>query len=218
MLSSFAVVALSWTFNSPNRSAKSPFASPGRTNQPRTLAFTDRVAYQRAIEEVYWRHRTWSAENGAEKPSLDKVMSQAQIEKKVENYLRNSQLLAHYWRQPLTPEQLQAEMERMVRHTRQPEVLREIFAALGNDPYVIAECLARPALADRLARNWYAHDERFHGDLKRRAEADVLSHGSVERMKQTSGAYSEIEWIKSDEKPVVGKGPRLPSPQLAGEV
>src|SRR5438552_2037000 len=145
-------------------------------------------------------------------------MSQAQIENNVENYLRNSQLLAQYWRQPLTPEQLQAEMERMVRHTRQPEVLREIFAALGNDPYVIAECLARPALADRLARNWYAHDERFHGDLKRRAEADVLSHGSVERMKQTSGAYSEIEWIKSDEKPVVGKGPRLPSPQLAGEV
>ena len=42
-------------------------------------------------------------------------MSQAQIEKKVETYLRNAQLLAHYWRQPLTPEQLQAEMERMAR-------------------------------------------------------------------------------------------------------
>ncbi len=64
-------------------------------------------------------------------------------------------------------------MERMAGHTKQPEVLREIFAALGNDPGVIAECLARPALAERLIENLYAHDERFHGELKRRAEADL---------------------------------------------
>src|ERR1700757_2131259 len=28
----------------------------------RTLTFADRVAYQRAIEDVYWRHRIWPAE------------------------------------------------------------------------------------------------------------------------------------------------------------
>src|SRR5205823_11354416 len=101
-------------------------------------------------------------------------------------------------------------MERMVRHTRQPEVLREIFAALGNDPYVIAECLARPALADRLARNLYAHDERFHGDLKRRAEAELAAHQSVQQMRQTSGTYGEIEWAKSDdESGIVGQSRKL---------
>jgi hypothetical protein len=26
---------------------------------PRTLSFAERVAYQRAIEDVYWRHRIW---------------------------------------------------------------------------------------------------------------------------------------------------------------
>jgi hypothetical protein len=26
---------------------------------PRTLSFAERVAYQRAIEGVYWRHRIW---------------------------------------------------------------------------------------------------------------------------------------------------------------
>src|SRR5437899_1617564 len=41
-------------------------------------------------------------------------------------------------------------MERIANHTRQPGVLREIFAALRNDPFVIAECLARPVLAERL--------------------------------------------------------------------
>ena len=84
------------------------------------------------------------------KPSLDAVMSQAQIEKKVEDYLRNSQALEDYWQRPITADQLQTEMERMASHTKQPEVLRELFEALGNDPFVIAECLARPVLAERL--------------------------------------------------------------------
>ena len=114
------------------------------------LTFADRVAYQRAIEDVYWRHRIWPRENSKPKPSLDEVMSVQGIEKKVEDYLRDSQALEHYWQQPITAEQLQAEMDRMAKHTRQPEVLRELFDALGNDPFVVAECLARPALAERL--------------------------------------------------------------------
>src|SRR5881396_4001056 len=115
----------------------------------RTLSFADRVAYQRAIEEVYWQHRIWPTANGT-KPSLDEVMSRAQIEKKVEDYLRNSQALEDYWQRPITPDQLQAEMERIASHTKQPAVLRELFAALGNDPFVIAECPARAVLAERL--------------------------------------------------------------------
>src|SRR5206468_3586421 len=123
------------------------------TQTPRTLSFADRVAYQRAIEEVYWQHRIWPRNGGANaspKPPLGKVMSQAQIEEKVEDYLRNSQALEDYWQRPITPDQLQAEMERMASHTKQPQVLRELFQTLGNDPLVIAECLARPVLAERL--------------------------------------------------------------------
>ena len=135
------------------------------------LSLADRVAYQRSIEEVYWRHRIWPEANPGSKPPLDKVMLPAQIEKKVEDYLRYSQALEDYWQRPITPDQLQAEMERMASHTKQPGVLREIFAALGNDPFVIAECLARPVLAERLLTELYAHDQRFHGELKRRAEA-----------------------------------------------
>src|ERR1700757_3350944 len=114
-------------------------------------------------------------------------MSQQQIEKKVEGYLRNSQALEDYWQRPIAPDQLQAEMERIASHTKQPEVLREIFAALGNDPFVIAECLARPVLAERLVTTLYAHDERFHGELKRCAQAELQAHRDVKQMKQTSG-------------------------------
>ena len=118
--------------------------------QSRSLSFADRVAYQRAIEDVYWRHRIWPKERPDPKPSLDVVMSPATMEKKVQDYLRNSELLEQDWQKPITAEQLQTEMERMASHTKQPEVLRELFAALGNDPFVIAECLARPVLSERL--------------------------------------------------------------------
>lgn len=46
----------------------------------------------------------------------------------------------------------------MTRQTRQPEMLRELFDALGNDPRLIAETLVRPVLADRLVRARYAED------------------------------------------------------------
>ena len=114
------------------------------------LTFAERVAYQRAIEEVYWHHRIWPKERQDPKPSLNAVMSQAQIESKVDRLSAQSQVLEDYWQRPITAEQLQAEMDRMAQHTKQPEVLRELFQALGNDPGVIAECLARPALATRL--------------------------------------------------------------------
>ena len=142
-------------------------------SQPSELSLADRVAYQRAIEEVYWRHRIWPKERPDPKPSLAEMMPPAQIEQKVEDYLRTSQALEDYWQQPVSAEQLQAEMERMAEHTQQPEVLRELFAALGNDPFIIAECLARPALSERLVTNFYAQDQRSHGELRRRSEADL---------------------------------------------
>src|SRR5205807_10602329 len=104
------------------------FASRTHSSTQRQLSFADRVAYQRAIEEVYWRHRIWPAERTELKPSLDAVMPTAEIQKKVESYLLNSQALQHYWQKPITAERLQAEMERMAQHTKQPEVLRELFA------------------------------------------------------------------------------------------
>jgi N-acetylneuraminic acid mutarotase len=173
------VVALTSAFNLPNRSPDlssrlAPISMAAKPAQQRTmLTLADRVAYQRAIEEVYWRHRIWPKERPDPKPSLDEVMPSVQLEKKVEDYLRTSEALEDYWQQPLSAEQLQAEMERMAQHTKQPEVLRELFEALGNDPFVIAECLARPALAERLMTNSYAHEQRLQSRLTQRAEADL---------------------------------------------
>jgi hypothetical protein len=134
------------------------------------------VAYQRAIEEVYWRHRIWPKERPDPKPSLDAVMSQAQLEKKVADYLRNSKALEDYWQRPIRGEQLQAEMDRMAQHTKQPEVLRELFEALGNDPFVVAECLARPVLSERLTADFSVQDKA--GCFKS-ARVNGLRSGSI---------------------------------------
>src|SRR4030095_6375577 len=83
----------------------------------RTLTFEERVSYQRAIEDVYWRHRIWPKERKDPKPSLDAVMSQAQLERKVENYLRKSQALEDYRQRPITADPLQNGMESMARDT-----------------------------------------------------------------------------------------------------
>ena len=102
-------------------------------------------------------------------------MSQAQIEKKVEDYLRNSQALEDYWQRPITADQLQAEMERMASHTKQPEVLRELFEALGNDPFVIAECLARPVLTERLIADLSTQHQTGRFESLRTAELRTVS-------------------------------------------
>jgi N-acetylneuraminic acid mutarotase len=132
-----------------------------RNTESRQLSFVDRVAYQYAIEGVYWRHRIWPKENARPKPPLDEVISPEQVQQKVKNYLRNSQLLAEHWQRPITSEQLQGEMERMARDTKQPAALRELFGALENDPAIIAECLARPVLTERLVTELSARDEEY---------------------------------------------------------
>jgi hypothetical protein len=139
----------------------------------RTLTFAERVGYQRAIEEVYWRHRIWPKENVNPKPSLDAVMPQTQLEKKVADYLSESEELEDHGQRTITSEQLQAEMDRMARDTKQPEVLRELFEALGNDPFVIAECLARTTLVEREFSTAESHtpsleDPRANMQTKRR--------------------------------------------------
>jgi hypothetical protein len=155
--------------------------TPERVSHPAVagLTFAERVSYQRAIEEVYWRHRIWPKENPDSKPSLDAVMYQAQLEAKVADYLRNSQALEDYWQRLITAEQLQAEMERMAQHTKQPEILRKLFDALGNDPFVIAECLARPALADRLLSDRSTIGQRTEGAPTQRAKAELLSRATT---------------------------------------
>lgn len=160
------------------------------------LTLEERIAYQRAIEAVYWKHRIWPKENKSPKPPLEEAMPAPIIRTKVEEYLRMGSVLESYWNRPITSEQLQAEIDRMVKGTKDPAMLSELFAALDNDPAVIAECLVRPLLTERLIRNLYSFDSRFHGNLKSAAEHDLASLGFAD-MKRMSGQYSETLLVRN---------------------
>jgi hypothetical protein len=90
---------------------------PGGRSHARALTIDDRIEAQRAIEQVYWSHRLWPADNPGPKPSLSAVMPEEALRDKVERGMRAAALLDSYWGRPLRGEDLQAEIDRMVRDT-----------------------------------------------------------------------------------------------------
>ena len=133
---------------------------------PGQLTFEDRVRAQEAIERVVYSHQV-----GASR-TFEEALPQGLLEQKVRTYLKQSVALERLWQRPISAGDLSAELERMVRDTRDPGRLAELFEALGNDPFLIQECLARALLADRLARGHYASEAARHDPA--RLEADIL--------------------------------------------
>jgi N-acetylneuraminic acid mutarotase len=139
--------------------AGATITSPGTA----TLDLNARVAAQRGIESVYWKYREWPSQNPGAKPALDQVVPVSVIRDEAETALRLTNGLKTYWNHSVSGAELQAEIDRQARDTRQPEMLKDVWASLGNDPTLIAETLARSILVDRLARSFQANDPRFSG-------------------------------------------------------
>ena len=171
-------------------------AHGGTETSNNSLSITDRIECQRAIEKIYWKHAIWPADNSGSKPEFESVIPERILAGKVDDVLRKSQALEFFWQRPITAEQLQAEVERMAKNTRNPVVLQEIWSALHNEPYLIAECIARPLLADRLIRNWYAYDKRFHAELRASIQNEIKHYAGAKEMKLLSGEYNETVWVK----------------------
>ena len=167
------------------------------------LTFEERVAAQEAIERVYYSHQI-----GATQP-FEEAVPRDVLRRKVITYLKQSAALERLWNTPVTAEMLRREAERMVRGTRMPERLRELLTALGNDPITIQECLARAMLVDRLTRNFYAFDPRFHASAKAEAEAlrDALNRGEIDPWHEHP-RRTELDFVRgSDEEALLHDPP-----------
>ena len=164
--------------------------------QQRSLTFEERVRAQEAIERVYYGHQI-----GATKP-FEQAVPREVLERKVRTYLEESVALQVYWKTPVTDLMLERELERMARGTRMPERLIELYAALGDDPFLVKECLARATLVDRLARNFFAFDPVLHAKERREAERlrQRLSSGDL----KPSAEYPRRTVIVADLKPKNG--------------
>ncbi len=142
----------------------------------RELTFDERVEAQRKIERVYYGHQVGT------RPPFDEIASPDRLERKVRRYLEQSVALDQIWSEPLTAEALSREWERIARSTSFPDRLRELYRALGDDPFVIQECLVRAELVDHLARGRFAHDPSIHAAARAEAEAlrDALERGALD--------------------------------------
>ncbi|HKQ96349.1 MAG TPA: hypothetical protein VJV75_00595, partial [Candidatus Polarisedimenticolia bacterium] len=127
-------------------------------------SFSERVAAEDAVLRLLAGHAGVAPEDFRTRVPRDVV------ESRVRRTLALSEALAAFWSTPITREMLDAEVRRMTRDSVMPARLRERFAALGDDPALIAEVIARPALAERLARNFFASDRRIHAGAWREAE------------------------------------------------
>jgi hypothetical protein len=184
-------------------------AAGAQKAQARDLTFDERVAAQAAIEQVYWNHRIWPEGNRGPKPRLAAVLPEAGMGAKVARALRLSMLLDAARRQPLAGADLQEEIDRMVAGTKAPDTLRELFAALNDDPFLIAECLARPALVARLAdaADLRGADGGGAGDLDRATITPPAAGYAIPSF--PSGGCTDDSWQVSSL--TNGTGARVPS-------
>jgi N-acetylneuraminic acid mutarotase len=169
-------------------------AAPGSASgSERVLSFEDRFACREAIERVYYSHQI-----GATRP-FEEAVPREVLERKVRTSLLQSVALEQWWRTSITAESLERELDRIVRNTRLPERLLEVYSALGNDSVLIQECLARPVLVERLARNFFSRDQRIHSTARREAEElrARLASGSLDPRAEDSHR-SEVEIVRED--------------------
>lgn len=94
------------------------------------LKFEERFEAQKKIEKVYYEKRIWPKENQNTKPPFEEVITEEILKNKVVEYIKKSILLEEIWQKPITGEQLQAEMNRMVKNTKDPETLKKLFEVL----------------------------------------------------------------------------------------
>ena len=132
-------------------------------SSPSGLGMDARIACQTAIEETLWEHRIWPAVNPGAKPGLWDMTSPAAVEAKAREALERTQALAELWDVHVTPAMLQAEIDRQAASTRSPALLRALWTALGDEPQLVAECLARPALVNGMLEERFGRDPRFRG-------------------------------------------------------
>jgi N-acetylneuraminic acid mutarotase len=143
----------------------------------RELTFEERVKAQEAIERVQHSHRS-----GTSRP-FEEVVPRELLERNVRTYLKESLALDRVWQTPVTAEMLDKELERVNRTTAMPERLQELYSALGNDAFLIQECLIRQVLVHRLTRGFYARDSAMHAAARAEAERlrEALRKGQIDR-------------------------------------
>jgi hypothetical protein len=130
----------------------------------RAATLDDLVADRAAIERVYYQHRI-----GATTPFAE-ALPAAALRRLVERDLARENALRARYGVEISSRQIAAEVERIDRSTRAPEVLAQIKAALGDDPRRYALSFVKPIVVERELRNRFANDDDLHAPVRHECE------------------------------------------------
>jgi N-acetylneuraminic acid mutarotase len=154
----------------------------------------------RAIEAIRWGHRLWPAGNPGPKPALDQALPPESFAARADDEGRRLTALQTFWGRSISEREVQAELDRMARETHAPEVLRQVFATLGDDPDRIARALVLPALTDRLVHRLYARDAALHEATRHGAERALRRFQDPAEMRRLAsssrGEYGEMTYVE----------------------
>lgn len=153
---------------------------PGAGGQPAAPVAADRAsraAQLARVEQVYLSHREAGAPGAA--PRAEDLLP------RVHRAVAIEALLETRWGVRVTDAMLQAELDRVVRESRRPAVLRELLEACGGDVNVLADVVLRPELALRLAARRY--EDTFGPRAQARLEHDVAAATAPAELPRAAG-------------------------------
>lgn len=134
----------------------------GGLAQPATM--DQLIADRGAIERVYYSHRINVTE------PFEQAVPATVLRQLVERNLAREEALHTRYSVNISSDQITAEIARIDRSTRAPDVLAEIKAALGNDLGRYAESFVKPIVVERELRNRFANDDEAHASVRRECE------------------------------------------------
>lgn len=154
-----------------------------------------RVACHAAIEKVRWDNRIWPKGNPGQKPTFSEMVSPDWLQEQALDSVRMTQAAKQIYDISITSRLLQQELNRMVAHSRDPDGLAKLFAAVKNDPNKVVECLVRPLVVKRLLKNAFSADDSVHGPQKQQLHSKLRSQSAKRVALTTSGkthAYTAL--------------------------
>jgi len=157
-------------------------------------SFDELVDCRWAVEEVLWRHRIWPEQNPGPKPPLAEVLSRDAVERRVDDALRQTAALEERFHSKLDAAILQHELDRMAKNSKDPAMLRELFAAAGSGERA-ALCLALPSIARTRLDAFYATDPELHRALREEAELGLARATDLEDLAHY-GAEVEVTTVE----------------------
>jgi N-acetylneuraminic acid mutarotase len=152
--------------------------SPAHAAEPiAPLTRAEREACRLDVEQFFAAERAAAAPEGSLRAAAPEP---AQIARLVDDELRMESALASLYGMQIDATALQAELDRIHRDTQAPDQLARLYAALGNDARLAAECVARPGLVERLLSRRHRQADPGNADFAAWWHAARADHAPVE--------------------------------------